>query len=284
MKVHFHMDIESFLKIEKFTPAVYPEPMHLHNCVEIGYCLSGEGSFIFSNKSYTVRPGDVFVVNHLERHMATSNSSNPSTYLFLLFEMANIEKIDPDLTIPFIYHPEQFDNRIVAESPIAQEIGTIMKTIWKEYQEKQTAFSKVMKSLLLVICSLLVRHSKETRPSIQRDRINDKYNVIQKALHFIRNHYHEDIHLKDVAEQLSLSTSRIRHLFYEMIGEGFKTYLLHFRVNEAKRLLIHSDLSITDTYLQCGFQSAASFYRVFKLDTGMSPLEYRERSRSDRVE
>lgn len=277
MKVSFEISRETSLRVVRYTPESYMEPTHWHDCIEIGYCLSGRGWFYFGDKQYEVRPGDVFVVNHLERHIAVSDPADPSTYLFVLFEMVAVEQIDPDLTLPFIYHPEQFDNKIRAEEPAAREIGTLMKSLWQEQKEKRTAYPKVMKSLLLLICSLLVRYSREQRGQIPRDRVR-KYRMIEPALRFIKQNYREDIQLGHVAKHLALSASRTRHLFYETLGEGFKTYLLHIRVNEAKRLLIHSPLPITDIYLQCGFQSTASFYRIFKKHTGMSPVEYRETS------
>ncbi|CAG7618415.1 helix-turn-helix domain-containing protein [Paenibacillus allorhizosphaerae] len=278
MKINFTIDKQSSLRIILYTPEVYVEPTHWHDCIEIGYCLSGKGRFYFGDKTYAVQPGDVYVVNHLERHIAVSEPEDPSTFLFLLFEMVTLEQIDPDLTMPFIYKPEEFDNRIDAEHPIAQEIGVLMKRIWRENQQKQTAYPKIMRSVLLLICSLLDRYSRETRILSQTSRVLSKYNAIQPALTYIRKNYHEELSLEDVAAQLSLSPSRTRHLFYETIGEGFKTYLLHTRVNEAKRLLLQTDRSITDIYLQCGFQSTASFYRAFKKNAGMSPVEYRERS------
>lgn len=102
--------------------------------------------------------------------------------------------------------------------------------------------------------------------------------LLQPALAYIQEHFHEPVQLSDIARVLSLSPSRTRHLFLEIVGERFKSYLLQIRVQEAKKLLSGTNMPITDIYLSCGFQSSSSFYREFKKLVSVSPQEYRGQS------
>ena len=50
------------------------------------------------------------------------------------------------------------------------------------------------------------------------------------------------------------------------------------RVAHAKRMLIHSDLSVDEVSAACGYQDTKYFKQVFKQLTGMSPHAYRQQT------
>ena len=54
-------------------------------------------------------------------------------------------------------------------------------------------------------------------------------------------------------------------------------YLLEFRVNQAKNLLVSGDEAVVEIALACGFESASYFNRVFRRCVGMTPSEFRRR-------
>lgn len=266
------------IEIFEWSPTTHIDPFHTHDHLEIGYCLSGTGTFYFGNKTYSAREGDVFVVNNLEGHAASSNPDNPSNYLFIYFDPMIIEQVDPELLLPFVYWPKQFDNRISGRLPVAQQIGGLFHDLWEEYQKKQRGYHGLMHSLILEICALLLRHY-DSRTSLKDwNQALMSYYRLKPVLDYMKEHFRENITLESVASMLALSPSRARHLFAEKLGGGFKQYLLQLRINEAKRLLVSTELPIVEVMHSCGFQSHAPFYRAFKQIVGMPPQTYRERS------
>jgi AraC-like DNA-binding protein len=57
------------------------------------------------------------------------------------------------------------------------------------------------------------------------------------------------------------------------------TYIREFRILFAKQMLKNTDSSITDIYIQCGFESPSYFSKIFKQSVGMTPTEYRKKNR-----
>ena len=57
----------------------------------------------------------------------------------------------------------------------------------------------------------------------------------------------------------------------------YKDYLINLQMNQAKYLLVNTDLFIQDIALRCGFQSFNNFLLVFKKFEGMTPSKYRKR-------
>lgn len=277
---YFIYDLEQDLLIrcERWTPKTFVETFHWHRSFEIGYCLSGGGHFYFGDKVYPVRQGDIFIVNNLERHIAQSDEADPSRFLFVYFDPLLLEQ-ERELMLPFIYSPLRFSNRMPGSLPLAGEIGELLLRLEQENAARQPAYRSMMQCLLLQICTLVLRHYHSMLVKEDFVEVYSQYNHVKPALDYMHEHFRHSLELVDIARVLNLSTSRSRHLFKEALGEGFKAYLLHLRVNEAKRLLTQSEQSVTEISLSCGFQSHNPFYRAFKDIVGMTPQEYRERSR-----
>ena len=94
-------------------------------------------------------------------------------------------------------------------------------------------------------------------------------------LAYIDRHGGEPITLEQVAAVAHVSPSRIRHVFKEVTGLGFKDYVTHVRMAEAKRLLLSTDLSVEEVAHAVSYTNLSQFYKVFDRSCSMSPATYR---------
>ncbi len=88
--------------------------------------------------------------------------------------------------------------------------------------------------------------------------------------------------LKDVALDAGLGTRSFTRRFRRATGMSPLQYAMQLRVNEAKSLLLQSNLDINEITWRCGWQSASLFSRQFRLRVGMSPRDYRAAVRGKR--
>jgi len=98
--------------------------------------------------------------------------------------------------------------------------------------------------------------------------------VIGAAMHFIEEHYNQDIRLKDVAEEVSISPQYFSKIFKEELGVNFIDYLTRIRMLEAKRMLKGGGLSIKEICYKIGYNDPNYFSRLFKKVEGISPTDY----------
>jgi two-component system response regulator YesN len=103
-------------------------------------------------------------------------------------------------------------------------------------------------------------------------------NTIAHATAFIQESYSQDIALEDVAVQVGVSAGYLSRLFRQVTGETFKAYLTHVRLQEAKRLLTQSSAKVYEIADSVGYNDQHYFSEVFRKNTGLSPLEYRNRA------
>lgn len=277
-KYRYQFEKNFLISVEEWTPSTMVETFHWHSNLEVGYCISGHGWFYFGDKIFEVRAGDIFVVNNMERHIAQADAKDPSKYVFVYFDPLIIEQENIELLLPFVYQPKQFQNQIPSHLPVAQKIGSLIQTLQEEYKERDKIYRSMMHSVLLQICGLLLRHYGRSASREEITRVLNLYHKLEPVLTYMKEHFQEAIELEDIASRLNLSPSRTRHLFKETIGEGFKEYLIHLRVNEAKRLLSSTDLPTMEICMQCGFQSHSPFYRAFKKIVEMNPQDYRDQA------
>ncbi len=103
--------------------------------------------------------------------------------------------------------------------------------------------------------------------------------VTEKICQYIDSHYREEIKRETLAEMVYLNTDYMSRIFKEELGISISSYILQKRVEEAKKLLSQSDLPINTVSIYVGYSNFSYFTKMFKENTGYSPLEYRRNFR-----
>ena len=78
-----------------------------------------------------------------------------------------------------------------------------------------------------------------------------------------------------LADKMSTSVSTLNRRLKNMSGLTATTYIRNRRMLMAKRLLETTDQPVSEIEVQCGFNTSGHFSRVFKAETGLSPVDYR---------
>ncbi len=102
--------------------------------------------------------------------------------------------------------------------------------------------------------------------------------AITAAVRFIQSNYSRDLSLDDVATEVGVSGGYLSRLFKQVTGETFKGYLTRIRLQEAKRLLSETGSRVYEIAENVGYNDQHYFSEVFRKETGLSPLEYRNRA------
>jgi AraC-like DNA-binding protein len=100
---------------------------------------------------------------------------------------------------------------------------------------------------------------------------------IDLAVRFMRYHLADAILLPDICKAAGVSPSTLARLFETRLSTSPVRYLTHLRMSHARDLLRGAELNVGEVGFACGYKSPALFSRVFKVEHGMTPTEYRER-------
>ena len=97
----------------------------------------------------------------------------------------------------------------------------------------------------------------------------------EAVAHYLMRHHTSPITLDDVSRAFFCSRSHISHQFKKQMGKSVREYLTELRIEDAKRLLRHSELDVTEIAYSVGFGDSNYFSVVFKSHVGCSPTAYR---------
>jgi AraC-like DNA-binding protein len=112
---------------------------------------------------------------------------------------------------------------------------------------------------------------------------NSVSNIDQRtiiALEYISNNFQSDkFSIKDLAERVFLSTSRLSFLFKKQTGSSIIKYLLWTRLRNAIFLMLTDNKkNITTIALECGFYDSSQMNKYMYQMFGISPLKFKQKS------
>ena len=121
--------------------------------------------------------------------------------------------------------------------------------------------------------------SKEIKEPIQNssDKIDDHFNKMLAVIEKEKLFTNPEFDMSMLAEKCDLSANYLSQIINKKSGENFYSLINHYRLEEAKKILLNPDFShysILSIGLQAGFKSKSSFYKVFKEKTGMTPSQF----------
>ncbi|MDF1849349.1 MAG: AraC family transcriptional regulator [Verrucomicrobiales bacterium] len=99
---------------------------------------------------------------------------------------------------------------------------------------------------------------------------------LDRAVNYIREHFHESINMTDLARRTGMSVRQFNRRFREVFGTNPRTFLIKTRVQAACEDLRSSDKPIAEIALDYGFCDQSSFTQHFRTHMGETPLRYRK--------
>jgi AraC family transcriptional regulator len=92
---------------------------------------------------------------------------------------------------------------------------------------------------------------------------------------WMSEHAAEEFSLDRLAAQAGLSKFHFQRLFKAATGVSPSRYQINLRMEEARRLLRETKMSVIDVALEVGYTDPSHFARLFRRETGLSPSDYR---------
>jgi AraC-like DNA-binding protein len=102
--------------------------------------------------------------------------------------------------------------------------------------------------------------------------------LVNIVISHLKSNIDKKIKLNDICSRFNYSRSFICKIFKEQTGISLITYFNKLKIEEAKRMLVETDMSAITISEHLGFSEAKYFGAIFKKQEGMSPLSYREQN------
>ncbi|MCM3781610.1 response regulator [Neobacillus mesonae] len=112
--------------------------------------------------------------------------------------------------------------------------------------------------------------------ALQSQRKRKECSTIFQVEQYVNQEFREKLQLQEIARKFHMNANYLGQAFKQQTGKAFREYLNDKRIEEAKRLLRQSNISIAEVAAHSGYLSADYFISQFKRMTGMAPSQYRK--------
>lgn len=109
-----------------------------------------------------------------------------------------------------------------------------------------------------------------------KDQDRRAHEIIEFVQQYIVTHLSEDLSLNSLSEKVFLNASYLSRIYHQTTGHKLSVFIEVSRVKEAKTLLQNPHEKIYEVAKKVGYDTSASFTRLFKKLEGVSPQEYRD--------
>ncbi len=126
----------------------------------------------------------------------------------------------------------------------------------------------------------MLRFAREYAEYLAQLRKNVSRGVLAEVEREVKSHFSENLTLKGLSEKYYVNSAYLGQLFRKQYGCSFKDYLNQTRLDEAARLLVHTDKKIYQVAEETGYHNLDYFVNRFISAKGCTPAKYRRKARS----
>jgi len=252
---------------------------HWHSAVEIIMPVKNGCDISVNEYLSRLEEYDILVIPTGDIHEI--NASKPgSERLVLQFDFTLFKSVKDLGSASFAFYKPRLITP--GSSPeLHRAIKTLLLEAFDEYREKRDYFEASITAKLINIAVQTARKQQENVPEAFSEHFTKrKVHIVNfnRCIEYINKHYKEDLSLEFIAGIAGFSKFHFTRWFKQFAGVSFYEYLTQVRIKVAEAMLTGTESPITEIALESGFQSIATFNRVFKSHKKSTPTEFRDRN------
>ena len=250
-------------------------PLHFHRHLELHYCFKGYEDIEINHKQYRQPEGAVCLIFPYQPHQFGIGDGSSTRILAII----DIDFLEPYTNTLLTTLPE---NPIITSDKLPADFREQIVNAHNRYKFPGKFHLEICGSLL----SAIVGEILSTMTLLKIDekkysKMNDK--SITRILEYCTQNAVHDISLDSVANALFLNKHYVSHVFSDKIGMSFNEFINSHRIHKVCNLLKSTNDNILDIAYECGFHNQGTFNRVFKQYMKMSPTEYRNEMKENKL-
>lgn len=248
------------------------DDLHKHTFYEIIWIEKGKSRQVIDYVDYEINPRSLFFISPGQLHVF--EEWKPITGGSLLFteDFLLLNHQDKDRLFELSFLDNFYSNPVLR--PDKKSFLEIQQTIHQlSIEKKRKDYSPAMAQALLQVLLLQIQRSVDA----QAKQIISKKNIViyKKFKNLIDVNFTKNLSVSEYASKLAITQHHLNHVTKEVTGET-ATDVIRARVMlEAKRLISFTDHSISEVAAELGYFDSSYFAKVFKAETGTSPLEFK---------
>ena len=256
-----------FLKAATFRKSTRKtEPHKHHSYFEIIYLTKGKGFHSIDNKKYELKPPVLYFILHEQvHHWDLDENTEPEGYVLILKKLFFEKTLDGELK-QLLAQISKISCAYLTESPTINKLFDLLVTENITDSDNAFTFSEgIVKSLFAKIIEI-------ASPFTERHHKKELYHSYQELL--VRDHPKIN-KVSYYASVLNTTPQNLNAVCRKAVDLSAADVLAEQMINEAKRLLIYTDSTISEISFALSFKDPSHFVKYFKRHTTFTPQKFR---------
>ena len=281
---NYPISVECELKHDAIDPSDLTYKEHHHNFTELVLICSGQGTHMLEGSSFPVSAGDVFVVQGKQKHCYQGGGF---TLMNIMYEPEELELPEERLcNIPgyralFLLEPRHrdlhsFSSRLHLGPAALGHAERLGIAIQSEGNEKQPGYDVGAIALMIELMVFLSRAYEQVETPEASALLS-----MGELLGMLEKDYERDWTIEQMQDIVHMSRSSFSRTFRRATGQSPMEYLIRMRLQQSVRLLVESEMRVTEVAFSSGFNDGNYFTRQFRKVYKCSPRDYRKQYRAE---
>jgi AraC family transcriptional regulator len=251
----------------------------------------GEAYYNVGLGHYRVDAHSYLILNQDQWYSIACESDTEIESFCLFFESGWAEEIHYSLAtptnklldspVPPTLVPLHFFERLYAHDEL---LSPAMLTLRSSCAAKSAAPEWIREQLQFILQRLLRVHQRTCRevealPALRATTREELYRRLYRAKDFIASSFDQPLTIYAMARVACLSPTHFLRTFRQVFQQTPHQFLVAHRLEQARNLLLSTNLGVTEICLRVGFESLGSFSALFRKRTGLSPEQFRRAKR-----
>lgn len=247
---------------------------HKHDFYEVLFLTRGSGIHIIDGNKYEIKPPCVFFLSPGQAHkLELSHDIDGYIFLFAadlyLLNQANKNRL---LELPFFFSVDQDNPPLLLKEE--NDIEFFKQLFERGCKEVSSDNSELVRSILDVILQTCNKLYPAEVLGMQKSR---GHLLVKNLLQLIEENYQKNLSINEYADLLSITPNHLTQMVKQVTGNTSAKLLQNKVILETKRLLIHTEMTVTEIADYMNFSDQSYFTKFFKKACGLTPLQYRKR-------
>ena len=278
--------LNSSISVISREESFFQSPFHSHPELELVYIKESHGKRIIGNSVTNFESGDMIFLGSDIPHVWL-NDEMYYQGINNLKAKAIVVYFDKDLFGPIFYELKETQKINDLFNQAARGIAITGKTNELIAKKLEKLVKKKNFEIIIGLFEILSILSKSTELTFVNNEAftpaNDqtKNDRLSDVFEYVKKNYKDDISLLEIAKIANLTPTSFCRIFKLKTKKPFVEYLNEIRVSNACKLLIETDMGISEIAYECGYKTASNFNKLFKKLTGTTPKEYKKNAETN---